>query len=207
MTKLITLIALFVASLLNAQQNYEKNMQEALALWQTEKPTEAIAKFEIIAAAEKNNWLPNYYISLINTTYAFENFSNKIKFTNYIEAAQSAQDKANAIAPDNPEILVVQAMIHTAWIVYNPEENGQSLSGVVLNIYEKAYKIAPENPRVVYNKATFEKGMAAYFGQDLSKMCAEIKKSIVLFANFKPESVLHPHWGLEQAKEEVATCN
>lgn len=207
MTKLITLITLFIASLVSAQGNYEKSMQEALALWKTEKPAEAIAKFERIAAAETNKWLPNYYIALINTTEGFANATDKNKFKALLEAAQIAQDKVNAVAPENPEVLVLQAMLHTAWIVYDPMTNGQSLSGVVMSIYEKAIQIAPENPRVVFNKANFEKGMASYFGQDTTEMCGKIKKSIELFANFKPETSLHPVWGLEQAKEAAAKCN
>ena len=70
----------------------------------------------------------------------------------------------------------------------------------------KAYKIAPENPRVVFQKASFEIGLAQYFGQDTKPMCAQIEKSIELFATFKPESALHPSWGLDRAQEEVKAC-
>ncbi len=71
---------------------------------------------------------------------------------------------------------------------------------------EKAYKIAPENPRVVFQKASFEIGMAKYFGQDVKPMCAQIKKSIELFATFKPETALHPSWGLDSAQAELKNC-
>ena len=33
------------------------------------------------------------------------------------------------LAKDNPEVLVLQAMIHTAWIVYDPMTNGQKIIG------------------------------------------------------------------------------
>ncbi|WP_321540779.1 hypothetical protein [Flavobacterium piscinae] len=35
------------------------------------KNTEASAMFERIASAEKESWLPNYYVALVNTTTAF----------------------------------------------------------------------------------------------------------------------------------------
>ena len=124
-----------------------------------------------------------------------------------LDAAQKAQDEINSLAPDNAEVLVMQAMIHTAWIVYDPMTNGQRLYQDVLFLYGKAEKIAPENPRVVFNKASFEKGGAEYFGGDIAPMCEKIKASINLFANFKPETPLHPTWGLERAKQEVANCN
>lgn len=205
MTKIITIIALFVASLVSAQGQFEQGMGKALQTWKEGKPAEAVAQLERIASVEKTNWLPNYYIALINTTQAFRE-QDKTKMLSLIESAQKAQDVCNDLAMDNPEVLVMQAMIHTASIVYDPMTNGQRLSGDVMYILNKAYKIAPENPRVVFQKASFEIGMAQYFGQDTKPMCAQIEKSIELFATFKPESALHPNWGLDRAQDELKKC-
>ena len=205
MTKIITIIALFVASLVSAQGQFEQGMGKALQTWKEGKPVEAVAQLERIASVEKTNWLPNYYIALINTTQAFGE-KDKTKMLSLIEAAQKAQDVCNSLAQEHPEVLVMQAMIHTANIVYDPMTNGQKLSGDVLYILNKAYKIAPENPRVVFQKASFEIGMAQYFGQDTKPMCAQIEKAIELFATFKPETALHPSWGLDRAQAELKNC-
>ncbi len=205
MTKIITLITLFVVSIVTAQTSFEQGMGTALKTWQEGKPTEAIAQFERIATVEKTNWLPNYYIALINTTQAFGE-QDKTKMLSLIESAQKAQDVCNELAIDNPEVLVMQSMIHTASIVYDPMTNGQKLSGDVMYILNKAYKMAPENPRVVFQKASFEIGMAQYFGQDTKPMCAQIEKSIELFSTFKPETALHPNWGLDRAQEGLKNC-
>ena len=205
MTKLITIIAMFVASIVSAQTQFDQGMKKALQTWKNGNSTEALVQFEKIASVEKTNWLPNYYIALINTTQAFGE-QDKTKMLSLIESAQKAQDFCNDLAMDNPEVLVMQAMIHTASIVYDPMTNGQKLSGDVMYILNKAYKIAPENPRVVFQKASFEKGMAEYFGQDTKPMCAQIEKSIELFATFKPESAFHPSWGLDKAQEAVKAC-
>lgn len=205
MTKIITIIALFVASVVSAQGQFEQGMGKALQTWKEGKPAEAVAQLERIASVEKTNWLPNYYIALINTTQAFRE-QDKTKMLSLIESAQKAQDICNDLAMDNPEVLVMQSMIHTASIVYDPMTNGQKLSGDVLYILNKAYKIAPENPRVVFQKASFEIGMAQYFGQDTKPMCAQIEKAIELFATFKPETALHPSWGLERAQAEFEKC-
>ena len=159
--------------------------------WKYGNSKEALVQFEKIASVEKTNWLPNYYIAFINTTQAFGE-KDKAKKVTLLNAAQKAQDVCNELAMDNPEVLVLQAMIHTAWIVYDPMTNGQRLSGDAMYILNKAYKLAPENPRVVFQKASFEKGMAQYFGQDTQPMCAQIEKAIELFATFKPESAFHP---------------
>lgn len=169
MTKLITIIAMFVASIVSAQTQFDQGMKKALQTWKNGNSTEALVQFEKIASVEKTNWLPNYYIALINTTQAFGE-QDKTKMLSLIESAQKAQDFCNDLAMDNPEVLVMQAMIHTASIVYDPMTNGQKLSGDVMYILNKAYKIAPENPRVVFQKASFEIGMAQYFGQDTKPM-------------------------------------
>lgn len=205
MTKIITFFAIFICGLLTAQTSFEKEMQNALLTWNQGKQVEAVAQLEQIASVEKANWLPNYYIALINITQAFVE-QDKTKMLSLIEAAQKAQDVCNDLAIDNPEVLVMQSMIHTASIVHDPMINGQKLSGDVIYILNKAYKIAPENPRVVFQKASFEIGMANYFGQDTKPMCTQIEKAIQLFATFKPETALHPSWGLDKAKAELKKC-
>ncbi len=205
MTKLITIIAMFVASIVSAQTQFDQGMQKALQTWKEGNSKEALVQFEKIASVEKTNWLPNYYIAFITTTQAFGE-KDKTKMESLLNAAQKAQDVCNELAQENPEVLVLQAMIHTAWIVYDPMTNGQRLSGDVMYILNKAYKLAPENPRVVFQKASFEIGLAQYFGQDTKPMCAQIEKSIELFATFKPETALHPSWGLERAKAEFEKC-
>ena len=196
---------MFVASIVSAQTQFDQGMKKALQTWKNGNSKEALVQFEKIASVEKTNWLPNYYIALINTTQAFGE-QDKTKMLSLIESAQKAQDFCNDLAMDNPEVLVMQAMIHTASIVYDPMTNGQKLSGDVMYILNKAYKIAPENPRVVFQKASFEIGMAQYFGQDTKPMCAQIEKSIELFATFKPETAFHPSWGLDRAQEAVKAC-
>src|SRR5690606_28831300 len=103
---------LFVCSTLTAQTQYEKGMQKAFGLWGEGKDAEASALFERIAAAEKDNWLPNYYVALINTIQAFQT-QDKDMIRAFLDKAQTAQDAAMIISPDNPELLVTQAMIYT----------------------------------------------------------------------------------------------
>ena len=143
MTKLITIIAMFVASIVSAQTQFDQGMKKALQTWKNGNSKEALVQFEKIASVEKINWLPNYYIAFINTTQAFGE-KDKTKIESLLNAAQKAQDVCNELAQDNPEVLVLQAMIHTAWIVYDPMTNGQRLYQDVLYLYGKAEKIAPE---------------------------------------------------------------
>jgi hypothetical protein len=205
MVRLITMLLLCVCTALSAQSQYEQGMKKAFGLWDEGKSAEASSLFERIASAEKNNWLPEYYVALVNTTEAFR-LKDKEKVNALLTKAQAAQDKAAVLAPDNAEVLVMQAMIYTAYIASDPMTNGMKLSGMVNELYAKAQAIAPNNPRVVFGKAEFSIGSARYFGQDTKPMCADIERAVGLFAAFKPESAFHPKWGLERAQQALAEC-
>lgn len=206
MTRFIFTIAFFVTSMLSAQTQYETGMQKAFSLWGEGKNAEASAMFERIALAEKDNWLPNYYVALVNTTSSFQT-QDKNQITALLAKAQEALNKELDKNPENPELLVMQAMINTGWIVADPMTNGMKLSAKTIAIYDKALAIAPENPRALFSKAEFEIGGARYFGSDTKPMCAQIDKAIELFAKFKPETPFHPNWGLDRALEAQKECS
>lgn len=205
MIKIITVFTFFICSIATAQTQYEQGMGKAFGLWKEGKNTEAVANFERIASVEKNNWLPNYYVAFISTLDAFGT-KDKDKISALLGKAQDALDKAELVSTDNAELMVLQSLLYTAWIVYDPMTNGMTYSGKAMENYEKALIIAPNNPRVVFSKAEFEIGGAKYWGTDISPMCAEITKSIELFANFKPETPFSPSWGLDRAQEALKGC-
>jgi len=205
MKKIITTIALLVVVIISAQGQFEQGMGKAFQLWGEGKNTEASALFERIAAAEPNTWLPNYYVALVNTTAAFGT-KDKEKMDLLLTKAQNSLDVELIKNPNNAELLVIQAMIHTAWITFDPMTNGQKLSGTVMELYSKAQVIAPENPRAVFGKAEFEIGAAQFWGTDTKPMCAQIKKAIGLFATFKPETPFSPKWGLDRAEAALKNC-
>ncbi len=205
MIRLITLFVFMVTNAVTAQTKYETGMQKAFALWGENKTAEASAMFERIAAVEKDNWLPNYYVAFINTLEAFQT-KDKDKLSALLGKAQLAQDTAVLIAPDNPELMVSQCLIYTAWIVYDPMTNGAKYSAKANQLYAKALILAPDNPRVVFSKAEFEIGGAAYFGQDTAPMCKEVERAVGLFATFKPETPFHPNRGQDRAQEKLKEC-
>ncbi|HMK06869.1 MAG TPA: hypothetical protein VK476_05020, partial [Flavobacterium sp.] len=161
--------------------------------------------FERIAAAEKGSWLPNYYVALVNTTTSFST-KDKETVTALLTKAQNALDIEIIKNPNNPEILVMQAMIYTGWVAFDPSTYAMKYSPKVMEMYNKAEAIAPNNPRVVYGKAEYEIGGAKYFGTDTKPMCERINKAIELFATFKPETPFSPKWGLDRALEAQKGC-
>lgn len=205
MVRLITTAVLLFCSAVFGQGKFEEGMGNALGMWKSGQATEASALFERIASVEKNNWLPNYYVAMINTVEAFKP-ENREKATALIEKGQNALNMAKLVSPNNDEISVMQALIYTAILVQDPMTNGMKYSPLAMAEYEKALAINPNNPRAVFGKAEFELSGAKWTGADTKPLCTEINRSLELFANFKPESPFHPKWGLERAQQVAANC-
>ena len=205
MQKIALIIAVLVSGLLNAQNNYERGMKKAFDLWENNQTSEASNLFERILEAEPENWLPAYYAAYINVVTSF-NESDKEVLSAKLNKAQTILDHGKTISPNNPEIMVIQALLHTAWISFDGAIYGMTLSGKVSAIYAKALEISPHNPRVVLAKAEWNMGSARYFGQDIKPFCKDVERSLELFANFKAESDFHPNWGKERAQEILESC-
>lgn len=205
MEKVLIILALAISGLIQGQQNYEQGMEEAFQLWEEGKNEEATALFEMAASEGKENWLPNYYIALVNTTSAF-NTRDYNKLSDLLKIAQTSLDIELVENPNNVELLVMQAMIHTAWIAFDPMSYGQKLSPSVMKLYAKAEAIAPNNPRLILSKAQFEIGTAQFFGSDIKPICTKIERSLELFDNFKAETKYSPRWGKDQAIAILNNC-
>jgi len=204
MQKLAILIAFIISGIVSAQSNYENGMNKAFDLWGT-NPTEASNLFERIAAAESDNWLPPYYAAQVLVLQGFE-VKDKEILSAQLSKAQNLINDATAISKDNPEIMILQALLHTVWVAYDGATYGMQLSPKIAAIYGKASAIDSNNPRVVLQKAEWDMGSAQFFGQDTAPFCKDIERAIELFANFKPESTFHPQWGKERAEQVLASC-
>nr|WP_321246582.1 hypothetical protein [uncultured Psychroserpens sp.] len=206
MKKLIIIAIILVSGFTSAQTNYEKGMEKAFVLWQDNKMDEAENMFERISNAETKEWLPHYYIAQINSIKSW-NVKDEAILKAQLDKAQEHINSAMAISNDNPEIMVMQAQVLTNWVAYDGAVYGMKYAGKITELYGKAHKMAPENPRAAFCKADWAMGSAKYFGQDTKPFCAEIEKSIELFATFKAESNLHPTWGKERAEQVSKSCN
>ena len=203
MQKLIIILVLLVTKFLMAQGNYEQGMQKAFELWGSDQPLEASNLFERIAAAEPDNWLPPYYAAHVLIVNGFGEKDEKI-LSAQLSKAQDLLNDATAISKKNPEIMVLQALLHTVWVAFDGATYGPTLAGKVASIYAQAEQIDPENPRVVFSKAEWGMGSARYFGADIKPFCNDIERALELFANFKPETPFHPNWGKERAEQAFA---
>jgi len=205
MKKLVVILTVLVTVAASAQSNYQSGMQKAFQFWGQGKSSEATNMFERISKAEKDNWLPSYYAAQVLITSSFGEKDETVLSGN-LKKAQAFLDISNSISKKNPEIMVQQALLYTAWVAFDGATYGRKYSQKVSKIYKKAYEIAPENPRVVFGKAEWDMGSARFFGKDTAPFCKDIAKSIELFAKFEPKTPFHPNWGKDRAEEQLAAC-
>ncbi len=205
MKHLITIALILITIITNAQNNFEKGMQKAFELWGSNQWEEAENLFERIANAEPQQWLPHYYVAQMNSLKSW-NLKDETILKAQLEKAQEHLDAAMNISENNPELLVMQAQVLTNWVAFDGQTYGMKYSAKVTELYAKAYTIAPNNPRVVFGKAEWNMGSARFFGQDTAPFCADIEKSIELFANFKPETPFSPNWGKDRAENTLESC-
>lgn len=205
MKNLIIVTLLMIASITQAQSNFEKGMTKAFELWQANKTDEAENMFERIAKAEPKEWLPNYYIAQINSLKSWTEKDATI-LKAQLDKAQEHLDLAMTKSENNAELLVMQAHVLTNWVAFDGMTYGMKYGAKIAELYEKASVIDPSNPRVAFGKAEWGMGSAKYFGQDTAPYCKEIEASLELFDTFKPESNLHPNWGKQRAEAVVKEC-
>jgi len=205
MKNIFLLFSILSISLSSAQDQYTKGMSKALSLWGEGKIVEASNLFERIAMAEEANWIPYYYVAQVNTTASFGE-KDEQKLRQQLERAKEFVDIAKKLSPNNPELLVQEAMINTAWMAFDGATYGPTLSGKNVQLYNQALQLAPENPRVVYSKASWDMGTARYFGKDTAPYCNDVEKALELFATFENDTPFYPSWGEDQAKQVLDEC-
>lgn len=205
MKNAITIFFLATALSVSAQGQYTDGMEKAMKLWGEQQTMVASNQFERIAMAEDDNWIPYYYVALVNTTASFGEKDEKI-LTQQLEKAKEFNDIAKNLSPDNPELLVMEAMVNTAWIAFDGAAYGMTLSGKNAQLYQQALQLAPENPRVVFSKAEWDMGSARYFGKDTAPYCKDVDRALELFKTEENDIPFHPQWGKERAEAVAKQC-
>lgn len=203
MKQLLTIALACIAFTSFSQNKYEQGMNKAFDLWKNNQPWEAANLFERIAQAEPDNWLPPFYVAQINVLYSFSE-KNEEKLTAQLNKAQDFLNDAKALSKENAEILVVQAQLYTAWVVFDGAKHGMTMSPKINQLYQEAYKIEPENPRAAFGKVEWELGTARWFGQDTKPFCEELKKAVALFDTYEPKGQFYPSGGGEYAQQSLA---
>ena len=166
---------------------------------------DAANAFERIAEAEKNQWLPYYYASLGQVMTGFMSGTPGTPFgadkTDPIaDKAEQLVLKAEAISKENSEIFVLKKMIASLRMLADPMNRWQTFGPQAAEFLQQAKKLNPDNPRVYYLEGQDKFYTPEEFGGSKTEAKALFEESMKKYEAFKPESPLHPQWGLSQVK-------
>ncbi len=203
MKKILIVAIAFISFSGISQSKYKEGMTEAFELWKSEKHWEAANLFERIAQAEMDNWLPPFYVAQINVIYSFGEQDEKT-LTSQLNKAQDFINDAKAISKNNAEILVIQAQLYTAWVVFDGQRYGMAYSQKIAQLYQEAYNLEPDNPRVAFGKVEWDIGSARFFGQDTAPFCEDLTMAVELFTTYEPKGEFYPRGGEEHARGSLA---
>ena len=203
MKKLLLIAIALLSFSAIGQTKYEKGMTKAFDLWKNSKPWEAANLFERIAQAEPDNWLPPFYVAQVNIFNSF-NEKDEAKLTAQLKKAQDFLNDAKAISKENPEIIVAQAQLYTAWVAYDGQRYGMTYAQKIAQLYNEAYQLEPSNPRVAFGKVEWDLGTARFFGQDTTEFCDDLAAAVALFDTYESKGQFHPQGGGDYAKQSLA---
>lgn len=208
MRHLLLFMLITLSSFALAQTKYEKGMTKAFELLQANNFDEASNLFQRIATAEKDNWLPYYYVAQTEILKVWNQWEDRDQalLKAQTSKAQDFINLANTYTQDNVYTMYLQAQLHTIWVAHDGMKYGMSLSPKVISLYEKALALEPDNPMLILAKAEWDMGGAAFFGTSTEPYCKEIQRAISLFPTFTPASPFHPFFGKDRAGEVLERC-
>lgn len=211
MKKIIFFAAVLFVSMgvLAQNEKYLKAMQANVAGLDTIRSaqgwTEVGNNFQRIADAEKTQWLPYYYTALSTVMSGYfqgtVNQSPNPDVTDPLaDKAEAALNKAEALSKDNSEIFIVKKMIATLRMTADPMNRWQTYGPQAEEALKRAKSLNPENPRVYLLEGQDKFYTPEQFGGSKSVAKTLFEESVKKFESFKPESAIHPQWGLSQVK-------
>lgn len=212
MKKLIIItVAAFAFVHTKAQsEKFEKAMQESLAqvpaAFNNAPDLLSLAnKFERIAMAEKNQWLPYYYAAYCQINYAFVAFDPS-KADGIADKATSLLNKADSLQPNNSEISCIKSMIATAHLIVDPAARYMEYGPQGQAALEAAMKQDPSNPRPHLLMGQDIANTPEQYGGGCSKALPHLEAAKSKFEAFKPASGIAPNWGAEYNQQLIERC-
>jgi hypothetical protein len=211
MKKIILSLALVVIALAsNAQSDaYNAGMKGMISRIESaqsnpEAYQDASNGFLRIAAAEKNEWLPNYYAAYCLAMQAM--FSkDKEKIDPMLDQADKLLAEIS-ITVKSDEVMCLQAFSKATRISVDPMTRGMRYSSESAKFLEQAKSINAENPRIYFLQGESMFNTPEQFGGGKTKALQLFQTAAKKFAAFKPSSDLMPTWGQRTNEMMIAEC-
>ncbi len=206
--KTITLMSmLLILSITTIAQNdkYTTRMTALVAQLDTIKtPTqwaEVGAAFERVAESEKTQWLPYYYAALGKVNAARMSIGGSMG--NNADVTDPAADKADELLKKaielskvSSETLIITKLIASLRMMGDPMSRYMKYGPLAAEALAKAKKMDATNPRIYLLEGEDKYYTPEQFGGSKEEAKVLFTKAADLYKTFKPETSLHPNWGL-----------
>jgi hypothetical protein len=152
MKKTIVLLLVMINSLVVFSQsaNFPKGMAKGMEMMKAAQTAEdfiaAANHFERVSEAEEGQWLPLYWAAYNYLAAGFK-IEKEDKKDEAYQKGIALTEKAEAINPEESEILTLKAYLKLMYISVNPMVRAANGSSEAMYILGKAKAFAPENPR------------------------------------------------------------
>ena len=209
-TTILSSVIIFFTGITFAGENpyleaMHKNIQAVYTSHDIAQLQAANNAFERIGTAEKNKWEPFYYESFGYVMMSLQVKENSLK-DSYLDQAANAIKKAEAIAPEESEIVAMDGFVQMMRMSVDPAARGQQYSGVVNQLLQKAIDLNGNNPRAFALMAQMQFGTAKFLNSPTTGACGMAGKALDKFATFTSDNPLAPQWGRGMAEELKGKC-
>jgi len=204
------LSAMFVASFSFAQmpEKFVKAMETNIARIDSAKSVQdwvdITAAFERIAEAEKNQWLPYYYVALGNVMSGTMSLGDNLYGNNAektdpkADAAERALNKAIGLSKETSETWVIKKMIISLRMLGDVMNRAMTAMPEATAALDNAKKLDANNPRIYILEGQDKYYTPEQYGGSKDEAKVLFEKAQKLFETFKPETTIHPNWGKNQ---------
>ncbi len=188
--------------------DYQQAMERSLATLEESSGVEQLSaaanRFERIARAEEDQWLPWYYAAYATLHAAIE--SPSAEKDQQLDVAQQHLDNALALAPEESEVVALQGYIYTIRVTVDPANRGQELAPKATRTLTQALQLNPDNPRALYLLGQMQYGTAQFFGSDTSDICQLFTQAVEKYESATHDDALMPAWGKAGAQAMQQQC-
>lgn len=210
MKKQFLFITAFTIAITSFSQSekYTKAMEQLVPAVDTTRSLDGLNNlansFQRIADAEKNQWLPYYYAAMTNVSAAYVMSMGQMgmadKTDPVADKAETLLNKAAELSKDNSEIYCVKKMIASLRLMGDPQNRYMTYGPAAEEALATAKSLNPANPRVTLLEAQDKFFIPEQFGGSKTEAKKLFEESIKKYEAFKPETSIHPTWGMAQAK-------
>ena len=208
---LFALLFISLSSFAGGNEKYQQIMGKTLSGYaeaRSPQDFQALAnRFDRIAKAEKEEWLPRYYHAPCLIIQSFITSEGPERKDEILDLAEQSLKEVMDLVPEESEAYALQAFFYTARLTVDPGTRGMEYSMLSNQSIGKSLRYDPENRRARYLKIANDMGAAPFFGKDPAAYCPDANALYEAWDEVQAPSPLHPSWGKRDLKELMSSCN